>query len=99
MTRNYISVYIMANQPFGTIYIGVTNDLYRRAYEHRMGLVEGFTQKYGCKLLVWYEQHQLMTDAIVREKFLKKRLTRNQKFELIAQLNPDWDDLYPRLAD
>lgn len=61
-------VYIMANRRNGTLYTGVTSDLQRRAYEHREGLIPGFMTRYGCKLLVWYEPHASMIDAIAREK-------------------------------
>ena len=86
-------VYIMASKRNGTLYIGVTSDLSRRVYEHREGLVEGFTEKYGCKLLVWYEEYPNIADAIQREKSLK-RWFRKWKLELIEKLNPGWNDLY-----
>ena len=86
----------MASRPHGVIYVGVTADLFRRAYEHREGLIEDFTQRYGCKMLVWYEPHQLMFEAIRREKALK-RWNRVWKLELIEQTNPDWRDLCPTL--
>ena len=92
-----IAVYIMASGQHGTLYIGVTSDLIRRAYEHREGLVAGFTKKYGCKRLVWYEAHELMTDAIQREKSLK-RWPRDWKLNLVESHNPQWDDLYATLA-
>ena len=62
------AVYIMANKPNGTLYVGVTSDLPRRAYDHREGNLPGFTKRYGCKLLVWYERHDDMASAITREK-------------------------------
>jgi len=89
----FIAVYIMASQRNGTLYVGVTNDLIRRAYEHREGLLEGFTKKYDCKTLVWFEQHDLMTTAIEREKKLKV-FRRAWKIELIEKTNPQWRDLY-----
>ena len=64
-------VYIMANRRRGTIYTGVTANLPRRAFEHREGLAKGFSAKYGCKILVWYELHETMIDAITREKQIK----------------------------
>jgi putative endonuclease len=64
-------VYIMTNRMYGTLYVGVTNDIVRRAWEHREALVEGFTKKYGLKLLVYYEEFQSISDAIHREKRLK----------------------------
>ena len=89
-------VYIVANQHNGTIYTGVTSDLPRRAHEHREGLIDGFTKKYGCKRLVWYEHHDTMEAAIVREKRIKAG-SRNDKIQLIQALNPGWDDLYDTL--
>jgi putative endonuclease len=89
----YIATYMMASRPLGVIYISVTNDLPRRAFEHREGLVAGFTRDYGCKMLVWYEPHQMMVEAIRREKALK-RWKRTWKIELIERMNPDWRDLY-----
>ncbi|TYC72377.1 GIY-YIG nuclease family protein [Stappia sp. BW2] len=86
-------VYILASRPLETIYTGVTTDLPRRIYEHREGLVEGFSNRYGTKTLVWYEQHEDIGTAIVREKQIK-RWRRQWKFELIEKMNPDWQDLY-----
>lgn len=88
-----IAVYIMASQRNGTIYIGVTSDLIRRAHEHREGLVEGFAQRYGCKLLVWFEQHEQMHTALAREKQLKL-YRRAWKLRLIEKHNPRWRDLF-----
>ena len=65
-------VYIITDKPYGTLYTGVTGDLFRRSYEHREGLYKGFTKKYGLKMLVWYEEFPEITDAIAREKQLKK---------------------------
>ena len=90
------SVYIMASRPFGTLYIGVTNDLARRAFEHREGVADGFTKRYACTRLVWYEHHERIEDAIQRERSLK-RDPRQWKLNLIAEMNPDWDDLYETL--
>jgi putative endonuclease len=89
-------VYIMANKRNGTLYIGVTSDLIKRAYEHREGLAAGFSNRYGCKMLVWYEPHETMTSAICREKQLKAG-SRKRKLALIEALNPDWQDLYETL--
>lgn len=86
------SAYIIASRPNGAIYTGVTNDLRRRAYEHRQGLIPGFTQKYGCKTLVWFEQHDDISEAILREKRIKK-WNRAWKIELIEAKNPSWGDL------
>ena len=87
---------MMASQPYGTIYIGVPSALPHRAWQHREGLIPGFTKDYGCKRLVWYEQHTNMADAIKREKQLKK-YRREWKINLIERENPFWDDLYPAL--
>ena len=89
-------VYIFANRRNGTLYTGVTSDLPKRAYEHREGLVKGFSAKYGCKILVWYELHATMLDAITREKQIKAG-SRANKLALIEALNPDWKDLYGTL--
>ena len=91
------AVYIVASGRNGTIYTGVTSDLSRRAFEHREGLVPGFTSRYGCKLLVWYERYELMPDAIAREKQIKGG-SRRKKLALIETLNPNWRDLYADLA-
>lgn len=91
-------VYMLANEPYGTIYIGVTSDLLRRLYEHRNGLVHGFTKKYGLKMLVYYEAHDRIDDAILREKKLKN-WHRDWKIDLINQHNPDWKDLSISLMD
>jgi putative endonuclease len=82
----------MASQPNGTLYIGVTSDLARRAYEHSEGLVKGFTQKYGVKTLVYVEAFSGVHDAIHLETRLKK-FTRQRKLELIESVNPQWCDL------
>jgi putative endonuclease len=84
----------MANTRNGTLYTG---DLPRRAYEHRESLVPGFSARYGCKLLVWYERHDAMIDAIAREKQIKAG-SRRDKLALIEAPNPDWRDLYQDLA-
>ena len=91
-----IATYILADRPFGVLYTGVTNDLPRRVFEHREGLIPGFTHEHACKLLVWYQQSDLMTEAIAQEKRIK-RWQRAWKYELIERLNPDWLDLYPTL--
>lgn len=93
MKREQFFVYIMANRRNGTIYLGVTNDIRRRAYEHRTGAVAGFTKKYGLKMLVYYEVFESISLAIQRETSLK-RWPRKWKLELIEKLNPDWRDLY-----
>ena len=90
MSQNNYSVYIMASLS-GTLYIGVTNNLSRRVSEHQQGLVEGFTKKYGCKKLVYYENYSDIRQAIAREKYLKG-ITRAKKTDLIS-FNPHWQDL------
>lgn len=90
---DFVATYILTNKRNGTLYTGVTSDLLPRIALHREGQIEGFTQKYGCKLLVWYEQHALMHEAIKREKQIK-RWHRKWKLELIEKENPDWRDLY-----
>jgi putative endonuclease len=87
------AVYIMASQRNGTLYIGVTNNLSKRVYEHREGLVEGFTKRYGVKLLVYYEMFDSISYALQRETNLK-RWPRKWKLELIEKDNPQWRDLY-----
>jgi putative endonuclease len=86
-------VYILASQPGGTLYVGVTNDLVQRTYEHRNSIVPGFTKRYGVKQLVYYEQHDTAQAAIQREKNVK-HWPREWKIDLIVSLNPDWRDLY-----
>ncbi len=86
-------VYIMASGRNGTIYTGVTSDLQGRAFEHKAGVNPGFTLKYGCKNLVWYERFDNIVEAITREKELKK-YRRSWKLELIEAFNPQWLDLY-----
>ena len=90
--RPFIAAYIMTNAPYGTLYIGATSDLYARVGQHRMGAVEGFTKEHGLKRLVWYQPFERMTDAIQKEKSLKRYL-RDWKINLIERDNPHWDDL------
>lgn len=92
-----IAVYMMASGQHGTIYTGVTSNLIRRAYEHREGLILGFTKKYDCKRLVWYQTCETVTRAIHREKALK-RWPRAWKCNLIERENLLWRDLYPVLT-
>ena len=89
-------VYILASRKNGTLYIGVTNDLVRRVYEHKEGLAQGFTKRYGVKRLVYFETHEAVEAAIRREKSLKTWL-RTWKVDLIERDNPDWKDLYEQL--
>ena len=86
-------VYILASKKNGTLYIGITNNLPKRVFEHKNNLVEGFTQKYNVHNLVYYEQYSDVYSAIIREKRLKK-CKRRWKIELIEKINPDWKDLY-----
>jgi putative endonuclease len=90
---DFIAVYILASKRNGTLYTGVTSDLAPRIQMHREGQVSGFTQTYGCKTLVWYEQHSYMHEAIKREKQIKRWL-RKWKLRLIEAVNPNWRDLY-----
>ena len=92
MKPTYV-VYILASKPRGTLYIGVTNDLRRRMIEHRNGNVEGFTQKYNIKRLVFVEQTEYIYSALSREKQLK-RWHRDWKINLIEEQNPEWKDIY-----
>ena len=91
-------VYIMASGKNGTIYVGVTSDLAKRAWEHREGVVPGFTKKYGCKLLVWFEAFEDIQQARHRELQMKE-WKRAWKVRLIEETNLDWNDLYPSLFD
>ena len=90
-------VYIMANQRNGTLYVGATTDLPKRAWEHRNAVVEGFTKRYDCKQLVWYETHPDLDSARLKERRLK-RWRRPWKLELIEKMNPKWDDLFETLV-
>ncbi len=89
-------VYIMANKRNGTLYTGVTSSLSQRAYQHKAELTAGFTARYGCDLLVWYERYENMDDAIAREKQIKAG-SRRKKLALIEAQNPNWRDLYEEL--
>jgi putative endonuclease len=91
-------VYILASRRNGTLYVGVTNDLFRRVQEHREGLLPGFTRRYGVKLLVYFEEHGDISEAILREKRVK-RWHRKWKLELIEAQNPQWKDLWLELAE
>jgi putative endonuclease len=99
MAREHIYfVYVLASQRNGTLYVGVTNDLTRRVFEHREGLVPGFTKRYGIKLLVYFEVHYDITEAILREKRIK-RWRRDWKLKLIEAKNPTWRDLWLELNE
>ena len=90
-------LYILANKPGGTLYVGVTNDLIRRVFEHRQGSVEGFTKRHNVKMLVYYERHETVPLAIQREKNIK-HWSREWKIDLIVSLNPEWRDLYAEIC-
>ena len=96
MREHLYFVYFLASQRNGTLYTGVTNDVFRRTYEHKTDLIEGFTKKYGVHILVWYEAHGDINTAIAREKRLK-RWNRTWKLKLIEQNNSGWNDLYDRM--
>jgi len=89
----YYSVYIMASRFNGTLYTGITSNLVRRVYEHRNGLIEGFTKQYNLKNLVYYEIYEEPQKAIEREKHIKG-WKRDWKIKLIEKKNPHWKDLY-----
>ena len=90
-------VYITASRRNGTLYTGVSSDLVSRVYQHRNGLVEGFTKEHGCKLLVWYEAYEDLDSARLRELQMKK-WKRDWKIELIEKTNPQWKDLWPEIT-
>ena len=89
-------VYILTNRPNGTLYVGVTSNIARRAWEHREGVADGFTKQYGLKRLVYVEHHDDVRAALQREKNLK-HWSRAWKVALILKENPEWQDLYDRL--
>jgi putative endonuclease len=89
-------VYLLANRRNGTLYVGVTNDLARRVYEHRQHAVPGFTGRYGVTMLVWYELHGSIVEAIAQEKRIK-HWRRAWKLALVERFNPQWRDLYETL--
>ena len=91
------AVYILASKRNGTLYIGVTSNLPKRVWEHREGVVEGFSKEYGVKTLVWYEVHENAQSAITRERQLKK-WNRIWKLTLIEEKNPEWRDLYQEIC-
>jgi len=90
-------VYILASKKNGTLYIGVTSDLVKRIYEHKNNLVEGFSKEYNVHSLVYYELHQEIEEAILREKQMKK-WNRKWKMRLIEEKNPEWKDLYNEIV-
>ncbi len=96
MKKHRYFVYILASKRDGVLYIGVTNDLPRRVWEHKEGLVEGFSKQYYVERLVYFEEFQYIDKAIAREKVMK-RWKREWKVELIEKVNPEWKDLYEEL--
>ena len=90
-------VYIMTNRPNGTLYVGVTSNLARRAWEHRESMIDGFTKRYGLKQLVYYEAYEDIRSAFQRESNIK-HWPRRWKIRLILEMNPQWRDLYETLA-
>lgn len=90
------AVYIMTNKRNGALYTGVTSNLVKRVYEHKNSEISGFTKRYGCKLLVYYEVCEDMTSAITREKQIKAG-SRENKLDLIEGANPGWEDLYKEI--
>lgn len=91
------AVYILASKRNGTLYVGVTSDLVKRVWEHSNNVVEGFTSRYGVHFLVYFEMHDDMEQAILREKRIKK-WNRDWKIELIEKQNPEWTDLWPTIT-
>lgn len=91
-------VYLLASKHNGTLYAGVTSNLIKRIWEHKQHSIEGFTKKYGVDRLVWYEMHETMDSAILREKAIKN-WKRSWKIKVIDALNPEWLDLYIDLVD
>jgi putative endonuclease len=90
-------VYILASAPNGILYVGVTSDLVRRIYEHRNGLIDGFTKKYSVKRLVYFERYEDIQSAIQREHNIK-HWSRKWKVRLILANNPEWSDLYDSIV-
>jgi putative endonuclease len=86
-------VYLLASKRNGTLYVGVTSNLSQRVWQHKNDVSEGFTKRYGVHILVWYEGHETMESAIVREKTIKE-WKRQWKIDLIEAMNPKWRDLY-----
>jgi putative endonuclease len=89
--------YIVASKRNGTLYTGMTDDLIRRVWQHRTGVIPGFTKKYGVKILVWFEQHETRESALTRERQIKK-WNRAWKLQLIEQCNPNWRDLWDEIC-
>ena len=96
LTKTYC-VYLLASKRNGTLYVGVTNDLLRRMWEHREHALGGFTKRYDVTRLMWFEVHNSIEAAITREKQIKT-WQRQWKIDLFRETNPNWDDLYPSIA-
>jgi putative endonuclease len=96
MRKRQPAVYLLASKPNGTLYVGVTSNLVQRVWQHRNGVVDGFTKRYSVHRLVWFEMADRMDSAIQREKQIKK-WNRAWKIEMIERTNPHWRDLWPAL--
>jgi putative endonuclease len=96
MKEHHYYVYILTRERNSVFYVGVTNNLTRRVYEHKNGIFKGFTEKYNVKMLVYYEYFEDINEAIYREKIIKK-WKRKRKISAIESINPHWDDLYFKL--
>lgn len=94
--QKYYHVYITTNKRHTTLYVGVTNNLIKRTWEHKNKIIPGFTKKYNCDILVYYETFTDINEAIAREKQIKGG-SRKKKIELIESMNPEWRDLYDDL--
>ena len=90
-------VYMLASKRNGTLYVGVTDDIVKRVWQHRSEIVPGFTKRYGVKTLVWHETHESRESAFVRERQIKK-WDRNWKLDLIERTNADWRDLWDEIS-
>ncbi len=97
MKEHSYYVYMMTNKRNGTLYTGVSKDLVRRVYEHKHGILQGFTKRYGLKMLVWFEHHTDVSEAIKREKNIQA-WKRQWKLEMIEKSNPNWNDLYEEIT-
>jgi len=97
MNKKYY-VYILSSKKNGTLYTGINNSLKRRVYEHKKGLIEGFSKKYKVRRLVYFEEHLSVHQAIIREKRIKK-WQRKWKIRLIEHMNPEWNDLYDEIPN
>jgi putative endonuclease len=91
------AVYIMTNKRNGTLYTGVTSNLVQRVFQHKHDLIQGFTSRYNCKMLVYYEMYETLESAITREKQIKAN-SREYKLKLIEKLNANWEDLYTSIC-